>query len=270
MIPWRLIDTGPLDGPANMAVDEALFIGFDPARSRPVLRLYGWEPPALSLGRFQKADKVIDLARSAAAGVPVVRRITGGGAVYHAGELTYAIVCAPHHIPPTASVKDSFRVLTSFLLRCYRRLGLDACYAVDRFPAGTGLGERVPVCFAGKESYDILVEGRKIGGNAQRRIRNVIFQHGSIPLENRAGEGNAFFLGTLPGFSEAAVALRDFGVGVSLDELKKMVVGAFREVVASPLEPDRLSSTEEAQAARLVRASCAGAGSGRGGGAACG
>ncbi|HEY6873628.1 MAG TPA: lipoate--protein ligase family protein [Geobacteraceae bacterium] len=251
MFPWRLIDTGPLDGPANMAVDEALLAGFDPARSRPVLRLYGWEPPAISLGRFQRPDEVVDLAKSAAAGVPVVRRITGGGAVYHAGELTYAIVCAPHHIPPVSSVKDSFRVLTSFLLRCYRQLGLDPRYAVDHSPVGAGLGERTPVCFAGKESYDILIGGRKIGGNAQRRLKNVIFQHGSIPLENRIAEGSGFFLGRLPRLSETAVALRECGVALSFDELKKGVAGAFREAVASGLQPDRLTGEEEELVDRL-------------------
>ena len=251
MVSWRLIDTGPLDGPANMAVDEALLASFDPVHSRPVLRLYGWEPPALSVGRFQDAGEVIDLARSRAAGVPVVRRITGGGAVYHAGELTYAIVCAPHHIPRTVSVKDSFRVLTSFLLRSYRALGLDASYAIDRLPAGMGLGERTPVCFAGRESYDILIGGRKIGGNAQRRMKNVIFQHGSIPVENRMAEGNAFFSGALPGLSETAVALRDCGVSASFAELKECVTGAFRETVGSMLEPDRLTTGEETLAGRL-------------------
>ena len=61
MTSWRLIDTGPLDGPANMAVDEALLACFDPQKSVPVLRLYGWHPPAMSVGRFQKAAEVLDL-----------------------------------------------------------------------------------------------------------------------------------------------------------------------------------------------------------------
>ncbi len=270
MVSWRLIDTGPLDGPANMAVDEALLACFDPVRSRPVLRLYGWEPPALSVGRFQKAGQVIDLEKSNAARVPVVRRITGGGAVYHAGELTYAVVCAPHHIPRAASVKDSFRVLTSFLLRFYRQLGLDACYAIDRFPAGMGLGERASVCFAGKESYDILIGGRKIGGNAQRRMKNIIFQHGSIPVEDRMAEGNAFFPGALPRLSEAAVALRGCGVSASFGELKENVARAFRESGGHVLEPDRLTEREEALAGRLRDAGATDSEWDLGGEAACG
>ena len=179
-----------------MAIDEALLRSFDPESSLPVLRLYGWNPPALSLGRFQNAAEVLDLERCRADGVAVVRRVTGGGVIYHADELTYSLVCAPYQIPPASSVKDSFRVLTGFLLAFYRTLGLDAAYAVDAVPEGTRLGERTAFCFAGRESFDILADGRKIGGNAQRRLKGVIFQHGSIPLQNRAVTGLNVHAGT--------------------------------------------------------------------------
>jgi lipoate-protein ligase A len=212
MTSWRLIDTGSLDGATNMAVDEALLVSFDPARDRPVLRLYGWNPPALSLGRFQQADAVLDLERCSARSVPVVRRITGGGVIYHAAELTYSVVCAPRHLPARVSVKESFRVLTSFLLRFYRELGLSAAYAVDHYPAGTRLGDRTPFCYAGRESYDILADGRKIGGNAQRRQRDVIFQHGSIPLVNCAEQGARFLREPPAGAGGTTGALGDFGV----------------------------------------------------------
>ena len=75
-----------------MAIDEALLRSFDPVSSPPILRLYGWSPPALSLGRFQKADQVLDLERCRADGVAVVRRVTGGGVIYHADELTLSLI----------------------------------------------------------------------------------------------------------------------------------------------------------------------------------
>lgn len=253
MISWRLIDTGPLDGPANMAMDEALLACFDPARSRPVLRLYGWAPPSFSLGRFQKEAEVLDLEKCAAAGVPVVRRITGGGAIYHAEELTYSIVCAPHQIPPASSVKDSFRVLTLFLLRFYDQLGLEPCYAADYFPAVTRLGERTPFCFAGKESCDILIDGRKIGGNAQRRLRNVIFQHGSIPLVNHAGYGAGFLREQPAGIGEVTAALGDFRPGLALKELRKQMAEAFAGTCSADLADDGLSAQEQEVAASLAR-----------------
>jgi lipoate-protein ligase A len=181
---WRFIDSGPLDGAANMALDEALLSSFDPETSLPVFRLYGWNPPSFSIGRFQEAEKTLDPAKCRNAGIEAVRRITGGGIIYHADELTYSIVCAQKHIPGVISVKETFKILCAFLLSAYRKLGLDAGFAIDRDLSGARLGRRTAICFAGKEEYDIIVEGRKIGGNAQRRIKNVIFQHGSIPLAN--------------------------------------------------------------------------------------
>jgi lipoyl(octanoyl) transferase len=251
MITWRLIDTGSLDGASNMAVDEAILACFNPSRSRPVLRLYGWKPAAFSLGRFQKGGDVLDLEKCKAAGVKVVRRITGGGAIYHTAELTYSIVCAPHQIPPAPSVKDSYRLLTGFLLLFYERLGLTAGYAADHLPAGTRLGERTDFCFAGKEACDILINRKKIGGNAQRRMRNVIFQHGSIPVGNRLAEGTAFLLEIPPGLAETTATLRAGGVTASPDELKKTLIGAFRERVAPLLEPDLLTEEEKELAERL-------------------
>ncbi len=252
MTPWRFIDTASLGGAANMAVDEALLASFDPATSGPVFRIYGWEPPALSLGRFQKAQEVLDRGRCERAGVPVVRRITGGGVIYHGDELTYSLVCAPNHVPPASSIKDSFRVLTAFLIRFYGKLGLNACYAVEHFPAGTKLGERNDFCFAGKESYDIMISGRKIGGNAQRRLRQVIFQHGSIPIVNRAALGAGFLRAPSVGIQEKAGALREFGVDLPVEVLRGLLAEAFRETFATELEEEPLTGAERALAAVLT------------------
>jgi len=253
MIPWRFIDSGPLDGSSNMAVDEALLNRFDPERSRPVFRIYGWEPPALSLGRFQNAREVLDPQRCSMSAMPVVRRVTGGGVIYHADELTYSLVCAPRHAPPAASIKESFRVLTSFLVRFYEKLGLNPCYAIDSFPDGQGVGGRSAFCFAGRESYDILIAGKKIGGNAQRRLKNVIFQHGSIPLVNRAGLGAAF-LGKPPdGIGETTTALFDLGVDSALVQLKGLMALAFAETMSANLEEGSLTGEEEATADSLAR-----------------
>ena len=249
---WRLIDTGPCCGRENMAIDEALFRCFDPAVSRPVLRLYGWQPPALSLGRFQKAGDDLDLARCRADNLTIVRRITGGGAIWHADELTYSLVCAPSQIPPAASVKDSFRVLTAFLLGFYRALGLQADYAVDLAPAGSRLGQRTPLCFAGQESYDIMLQGRKIGGNAQRRSREVIFQHGSIPLQNRVGQGVQYLKIRPQGLEQATTCLGDEGIAVGDEQLKQILVQQFAAQLGAVLQPAGLTGQEQAVSAQLL------------------
>lgn len=250
---WRLIDTGFSTAAENMAIDEALLQQFDPVRSQPILRLYGWQPAALSLGRFQKPADELDLERVAADRLPLVRRITGGGALYHADELTYAVVCSPAHIPSTSSIKDSFRVLTSFLLGLYRSLGLTADYAVDAVSADVRLGERTPFCFAGKESYDILVNGRKIGGNAQRRLKETIFQHGSIPLRDHLADGMAYLRAKPQGLADTVTCLAAEGIYADREQLTQLLAAQFAEQLHARLQPGDLTAAERATAERLWR-----------------
>lgn len=249
---WRLIDTGPLDGPTNMAVDEALLNAFRPGISRPVLRLYGWRPAALSLGRFQKADEVLNLDLCRSEHLHVVRRITGGGIIYHDAELTYSLICSPGEVP-APSIKDSFRQLTGFLITFYRNLGLDPHYALDALPEGSVFGERTAFCFAGRESCDILISGRKIGGNAQRRLREVIFQHGSIPVRSVAGQGVRYLSQPLHDIATSLTSLLDSGITGSEDALRATLLRSFATERNTILHPDRLSEGEEARVEELVQ-----------------
>lgn len=249
---WRLIDTGPMDGAGNMALDEALLSCFDPGSSRPVLRLYGWSPPAFSLGKFQRAAEVLDLEKCAHEGVAVVRRVTGGGCIYHADELTYSIICAPEHISGVEGVKESYRRLCGFLILAYRGLGLEPAFAVDANRSAERLGERTPLCFSGKEEYDITVNGRKLGGNAQRRSRGVIFQHGSIPLKNRLPSMAPFLLGPPPAPERWAVSLADLAPDAGLERLKGLLVESFGENLCVTLR-ESAPGREEQEAARRLR-----------------
>lgn len=233
-----------------MAIDEALLLNYRPGESMPVLRLYGWSPPALSLGRYQDVS-AIDLRRCREDGLPIVRRVTGGGAIYHADELTYALVCAPGDLPLATSIKESFRVLTGFLLDAYRRLGLAAAYAVDAVPPHVQLGGRTHFCFAGHESYDILVNGRKLGGNAQRRLKHAVFQHGSIPLRNRAGDGGAYMRQPPKDIVAVTTSLREEGVAASEEELASLLTASFAATLGVELLPVGLTAAEQQAAARL-------------------
>lgn len=246
---WRLIDTGPLDGPSNMALDEALLACFDPGSSLPLLRLYGWSPPAFSLGRFQKPEEVVDLEGCARAGIPVVRRVTGGGCIFHAEELTYSIVCTPGQISDIVGVKESFRRLCGFLLLAYRRLGLSPAFAVDSPARPARFGERTPLCFAGTEEYDILVDGRKLGGNAQRRSRGLIFQHGSIPLLPALAQAQPYLRCALPA---GATSLAEAGVSLTPEALKEQLLASFAEHLGISLRSSTPKS-EETEKAGLLR-----------------
>ncbi|MBK5276120.1 MAG: lipoate--protein ligase family protein [Desulfuromonadales bacterium] len=235
-----------------MATDEALLQSFVPESSQPVLRIYGWNPPALSIGRFQKAADVLDLERYRDAGLQVVRRITGGGSIYHADELTYSIVCTPEQIPTASSVKDSFRILTGFLMEFYRRLNLDVSYAVDTVSKDHRLGTRTAFCFAGRESFDILAHGKKIGGNAQRRLRNVIFQHGSIPIINRSETGLSYMLDKSPEYARGTTSLDECGILMDANSLRLEILAAFRDHFSVKLSSDELTRQESECADRLL------------------
>jgi lipoate-protein ligase A len=242
--PWRLIDTGPLPGAENMAIDESLLCLFKPGVSDPILRIYGWNPPSLSLGRFQNAEEVLDVERCRADSMPVIRRVSGGGVIYHADELTYSIVCSPEQISSVSSVKESFRILTGFLINFYHSLNLNASYALDIVSDDERLGARTAFCFAGKESFDILIDGKKIGGNAQRRNRNVIFQHGSIPMLNQALTGLGYMRDRSPVYAQGITSLRECGVVLEQSRLKRMLVEAFNQRICMGCYESPLSNDE--------------------------
>jgi lipoate-protein ligase A len=198
MLSARLVQSGFSDAAANMAVDEAIFLSFKEHKTLPTLRLYGWSPSAFSIGQSQNASDVLDSPN-------FVRRPTGGGVIFHDNELTYSIVLAQSDIglsyrvnpvrdkapkvtdgclrqPVSYGVKESYENITSFLITAYHSLGIDACFAKETAPQPLARHSIADFCFSRKEEYDIVASGKKIGGNAQKRRRNIILQHGSIPL----------------------------------------------------------------------------------------
>ena len=182
MITARLIQSGHCDAATNMAIDEAIFLSYQEGLTEPTLRLYGWKPAAISFGHSQNAEELINLNACASEGIDIVRRPTGGGIIFHDNELTYSIVLSQADIGISYRVKESFEAITSFLLAYYRSLGAEANFAKDTVKRPFLAHSIAPFCFSRNEEYDILVNGRKCGGNAQKRKKNVILQHGSIPL----------------------------------------------------------------------------------------
>jgi lipoate-protein ligase A len=155
-----------------MATDEALLESVAEG-APPVLRLYRWVPPALSLGRFQPDDDV-DVDACARIGVQVVRRPTGGQGLLHGGDLTYA-VAIPRPAGGAGGVDAVYSLLAGALIAGLARLGVEAAIARHDGPAG-------PVCFAGQQGADLRVGDRKLCGSAQVRRDGAVLQHGSILL----------------------------------------------------------------------------------------
>ena len=174
---WRLLLSPPAKGAWNMAVDEAVLAAVGRGEAPPTLRLYAWSPPCLSLGRHQPPNEV-DLARLRARGWGMVRRPTGGRAILHTDELTYAVIAPAEHPLMRGGVLPSYRRLAAGLLAALRALGVEARMEGEHPPSA----EAPPVCFEVPSSYELTVAGRKILGSAQARRHGAVLQHGSLPL----------------------------------------------------------------------------------------
>ena len=148
---------GPADW--NMAVDEAMMELRRQGKVPNTLRLYVFRPSAVTIGYFQKISEAVDLEYAEAKGIPVVRRPTGGGSVYHDenGEVTYSVVTIVGEVP--ADIEESYRVICAGIVYALEELGLEA--------------EFVPV-------NDVIVRGRKISGSAQLRRGHAVLQHGTL------------------------------------------------------------------------------------------
>lgn len=170
---WRLLETWDGEPGFNMALDEALFLE---GGERPVLRFYTWRPDALSLGYFQRLADVPERDLAAVR----VRRLTGGGAIHHAEELTFSITAPLAHPLYRGNVQGSYERVHGLLAEVFATLGVrsalrrDALLASDR--EGTGM------CFHHSTPLDLAWGGRKGVGSAQRRTRGRVLHHGSIKL----------------------------------------------------------------------------------------
>lgn len=182
---FRLLVDPRQPGARNMAVDEALLHCMADGGD-PVLRLYGFAPPCLSLGRFQPVADLDDDARRRRDGVDLVRRPTGGRAVLHDDEVTYAVVLGRRHLQPF-SKRAAYRASAAILLRLLPALGV---HGVVRSGAAAAHDEAArpappapdPDCYRTTAEYEVTAGQRKLVGSAQTTTRGAALQHGTIPL----------------------------------------------------------------------------------------
>ena len=170
------LDSTPRPGWQNMAIDCAL-LDFVRSEGGAVLRVYRWDPYCLSFGRHEPAIRRYGKEKVLARGVDVVRRPTGGRAVWHARELTYALAQPADGI----SLRESYRAIHGMMADAVRRLGAPALLAADP-PRVHGLG--AGACFAQPVGGEVVVAGRKVVGSAQLREEGALLQHGSMLLED--------------------------------------------------------------------------------------
>jgi len=174
---WTLlVEPAGRPGWQNMAMDQAL-LDLAAGEGRAFLRLYRWNPSTLSFGRNEPALRRYDRAAIARLGLATVRRPTGGRAVWHAEELTYA-VAAP--ADTFGSLPQAYRLIHETLAVALRALGVPASLAS---PPARGSALDAGACFASPAGGEVMVRGRKLVGSAQLRERGALLQHGSILLE---------------------------------------------------------------------------------------
>jgi len=170
----------PQTAHTNMQKDEALFAAQEAARQPQIhLRFYSWLNPAVSFGYAQKPEKLLDLNKAEKLGVETVKRITGGGMVFHQpGELTYAFTAPLSALPE--GIIPSCNFISEIFIRALQKIGVKAELAVRAGFDGAYLRD---ICFALPAKYEVVCNGKKLLGSAQKRGRRVLLQHGSLALE---------------------------------------------------------------------------------------
>ncbi|MBU1197276.1 lipoate--protein ligase family protein [Candidatus Micrarchaeota archaeon] len=223
----RYLKTGANSAAFNMGLDEVMMRRV--TVHEPVLRFYSWSPPAVSIGYFQGLEEEVDLQACEKAGVDVVRRITGGGAVFHDTELTYSYITREY----PKDILESYHLICGGIIKGLQRLGIEAQYA--------------PI-------NDILVNGKKVSGNAQTRKQGALLQHGTILL--KVDVEKMFSLLRVP--SEKirdkmvqSVKERVAGLEKNWEEVAPALEQGFSEVLGGSLQTSELTE-EEREAAQLL------------------
>jgi len=179
----RFIDTGFNDAFTNMAIDEALLI----KSNIPILRIYSWSPKAVSIGYNQNLEEEINIQYCKKNNIDIVRRLTGGKAVFHDKEITYSFIIPENNNLLPLEVNESYRVIAKALVIAFNKLGIKA--EIKKVP------ERIetPNCFNSSNWYELSVNQRKISGSAQRRVDGRVLQHGSILIDIDFNKNSSIF-----------------------------------------------------------------------------
>ncbi len=174
-----MIESGYLDAYTNMAIDEAIFAMREKLGLPATLRFYGWKPAAVSIGYFQKIED-LSLQRYERQRLTIVRRLTGGGAILHRSEITYSLACSTHEFPTFGDIIKTQQLVHEAIILGLQNLGINA-----ELERKQGKKPDPYFCFVSPSKNDVVEDGRKIVGSAQRRRNRAFFQHGSILMGNK-------------------------------------------------------------------------------------
>lgn len=251
---YRFVSTGVQDAALNMALDEAILLHHIEGKVPPTLRVFRWKQPAISLGRFQSIEREIEQERCQQHSIALVRRPTGGRAVYHRDEFTYSIVIGKRDGVPSGVVA-AYAYLSQGLLTALQRLGVEAEISDERVHKNPSAA-----CFASSTQADLTAGGFKLVGSAQVWKDASLLQQGSLPLDDRAAE--FFSLLRFPSeearaealtqYNEKTTPLHTFIPAASWDDVAEAFHLGFSSFLQQTFEPCDLLPSEWELAHQLV------------------
>ena len=252
--PYRFLNTHVQDAAMNMAIDESVLIHHLQGEAPPTLRVFRWSQPSISLGRFQSIEREILSEMCQQQGVALVRRPTGGRAVYHRDEFTYSIIIGKRHgVPP--GVVAAYAYLAQGLLAALAILGVHAELSDERVSKHPSAA-----CFASSTQADLTSGGFKLIGSAQVWKDDALLQQGSLPVDDRSAE--FFSLLRFPGdstreealalYREKTTPLHTFLPGATWGDVADAFRAGFSAALQAEFVPGELSTTERGLARRLV------------------
>ncbi len=224
---FRVIIDSKNSAVENMSKDEALLSCFK-ENDKAILRFYYWDK-SFTIGISQDFS-MYEFCEEFDGNY--AKRVTGGGVLFHGHDLSYSLVI-PTALLKSYNIKQSYEKICYFLLNFYKKLGLKTNYAKDDESVELS---KSAFCQVGFEAYDILVNGHKIGGNAQRRTKRAIFQHGSIPLYSvKNSNMNKERFG---------ISLEELSINLDYNEATKLLLESFQESFNVEIEYSKLNEIE--------------------------
>lgn len=244
---WRLLKLETHSASVNMAIDEAILTARIENQAPNTIRFYRWNPSAVSVGKFQDVKNEVQLDNCRKLGVDIVRRITGGGTVYHdqENEVTYSVTADKQDLR-AEDVTAVYQRIYSGLAEALHILGVDADFNVGNE----------------KTCPNLTVKGKKISGSAQSHRKGVVLQHGTLLAD--VDYERMFTLLRVPwaktcmevvGVAEDRITSlrRELGRSVSQEEVNQALISGFEKALNVTLEEGDLTGYERSLADRLCR-----------------
>jgi lipoate-protein ligase A len=246
----RFIDAGANDAYTNMAIDEALLIN----SKIPILRVYSWNPKAVSVGYNQNLEKEINIDECKKLNIDIVRRITGGKAVFHDKEITYSFILPENNGLLPFEVNESYKIIANALVIALKKININA--EIKKVPEKIATS----ICFNSSNWYELLVNGRKISGSAQRRMDGKILQHGPILIDFDYNKNNSLFnsnnlIDNIINLKNRITSLKNEinNKIISYKELSEAIKSGFKENFNFEIIDDSLTNEETRLAEKLVK-----------------